>query len=174
MKLLSLAVVAFLLSQGVQAGEILRFKAGGAIKPAVTSLLPSQETGLYVVQWKKAVKESEKASLKQLGLQILSYVPDDAFLVQGDFRQAAEASSLSFVRVVLPYEAQFKMEPELTHNGIFGFQSAARVTVELAKNADVAAVKAALSSVTDVGGGLLVGEADVGTLWQLAQRSDVV
>jgi subtilisin family serine protease len=28
--------------------------------------------------------------------------------------------------------------------------------------------------VTDVGNGLLVGEADVGTLWQLAQRSDVV
>lgn len=166
-------VMALLLAPGVsQAGEILRFKATGSLKPMVNLIADSQEeTGLYVVQWKSAVHESEKTALRALGLEIVTYVPDDAFLVKGDLASANQAQSLEFVRTVVPFEAGYKMEPELSRAGIFSFGDRAQVSVQLVAGATV---PAALASFRDLGEGLFVGEAAVSDLWSLAQSPSVL
>src|SRR5690606_10088798 len=108
------------------------------------------------------------------GLKLLSYLPDDAFLAQGNAAQAAEAGKLAFVRLVLPFTAALKMEPELTRHGVFGFGQRELVSVELAPGADLKAVSALLEGAQDAGHGLLVGGSDVGGLWKLARRPDVL
>lgn len=174
MKLITIAILGLLLPHGADAGEILRLKATGAMKPSLTSLSNEAETGLYLIQWKKAVTESEKSSLRGLGLKVLHYVPDDAFLVQGDQAMAAAAMELGFVRAVVPYVAGMKMEPELTSHGLFSFNDSSRVTVQLVPGADSAAVSSVLANAVELGDGLLVGEASVGALWQLATRTEVL
>lgn len=174
MKVVPFVVLGLIMSQGVDAGEILRLKAIGSIKPAAGLIQTNQETGLYIVQWKGAVKESEKAALRALGLQQISYIPDDAFLVKGDMHQAAAAQQLGFVRSVVAYDAGLKMERELTGPGVFSFQDSQKVTVQLVAGSDASAVKATLAQAIEVGSDLIVGEASVGTLWQLASRPEVV
>lgn len=173
MKLLALSIVGLLLTQPADAGEILRLKATGSLKPTA-SLLDASETGLYLVQWKNAVTEAEKAEVRALGFKILSYIPDDAFLVQGDRAMAEKVLTLDFVRVVLPYEAGMKMEPELTRQGLFGFQDSSMVTVQLAPGANSREVEALLGGAANVGSGLVVGQASVGMLWKIAARTDVI
>jgi serine protease AprX len=173
MKLIAFALIGLLFSTNTDAGEILRLKATGAIKP-MASFQVQEETGLYLVQWKDLVQEEEKLRIERLGLNLLSYVPDDAFLVQGNRAQAERAAALPFVRVVVPYEAGMKMEPELTQHGVFGFSNGAKVSLQLAPGADSRGIAASLSNGLDLGDGLVVGEATVGRLWELARHPDVV
>lgn len=173
MKVLAIALLG-LLPYLAEAGEILRLKGTGSIKPSASFTEANAETGLYIVQWKGAVTESEKAQVRALGFQFLSYIPDDAFLLKGDLAMAEQASALPFVRAALSYEAGMKMEPELTRQGLFGFQDRAMVTVQMVEGADASPVLNFLSGATNVGHGLIVGESSVGALWQIANRSDVI
>jgi serine protease AprX len=172
MKLVSLTILGLLLSQTASAGEILRLKATGSIKPMAS--ITNQEAGLYFVQWKDSITESEKSAVAALGFKLLNYVPDDAFLVQGDRSMAAAAEQLDFVRVVVAVDPGMKMEPELNRQGIFGFQDIAQVTVQVAPGADLRAIEAELTGAVNMGDGLVVGQAAVGALWKLASRTDVI
>lgn len=162
---LSLAIFAV----QAQAGEILRLKASGAVKPA--GVMSSAEGTLFVVQWNGAVSEAEKAELSRQGLTILNYIPDDAFLVSGPAAAAERAQSLDFVRIVMPYTAELKMEPELNQTGIFGFNDSVYVSVQTLPGADL---RAQFRSLKSAGEGLVVGETSRGQLWDLAQRDDVL
>ncbi len=168
------AILGLSLAVTAQGGEILRLKATGATKPQVSSLQTAMETGLYLVQWREAVQEQEKKELEALGAKILSYIPDDAFLVQADKELANKASTLPFVRVVLAYEAAMKLEPELTPHGLFSFSNFVDVTVQLVPGANEKIILEQLQNGQAVGNGLVVGQASVSTLWQLAASKDVV
>ena len=69
------------------AGDILRSKALGDLRSdrarGFADVIPEGQ-GLFLVQWKNAPKEAEKAEVSSLGLRLLSYFPDDAFLAQGE------------------------------------------------------------------------------------------
>lgn len=172
-----LLTLTLLLTTSAQAGEILRLKAVGNIQGeslASAQLAAGESSGLFIAQWKGAVREHEKEKLRALGLTFLSYIPDDAFLVKGDAAAAGRAAGLSFLRMVAPYAPAFKMEPELTKHGIFSFAEQTHASLQLAPGADLNAVKAQLSGAQHVGEGLVVGRASVSTLHQLAARSDVI
>lgn len=166
-------------STAAQAGDLIRLKATGPIQgdnlQRFVSLEQAKSEDIFLVQWKGSVHESEKAELRELGLEILSYIPDDAFLVQGDSRAAEKAARLDFVRVLVPYVGAWKVEPELARHGIFSFRDEAEVSIQTAPGADLAAVMAALSHPVHVGNGLVAGGAsDVGGLYKLANRADVL
>lgn len=169
-----LIVIASLLCAGnVQAGEILRLKSTGAFK-ASSLTTQSEDTGLYLVQWKGAVSESEKAKVAALGFSLLNYVPDDAFLAQGDAVAAAKASKLPFIHAVVAFEPGMKMEPELTQNGIFSFTDKVLVSVQMSPTGDESAVRGLFTASKYTGAGVIVGETSVGNLWQLVSRKDVI
>lgn len=176
MKRILIVLSGLLLASNVNAGEILRLKATGAMKPsAMTSDQISQkETGLYIVQWKKAVTESEKDAVKQLGFSFLGYIPDDAFIVKGNLNLANQAKNLSFVNAVLPYEAGYKMEPELTSNGVFSLSDRAMVSIQTTSDVDFKALKAHFNTLQSMGNNIYVGESSIAKMWDLAQRADVI
>lgn len=170
---LSFIIVALLLASNVQAGEIIRLKSTGAIK-ANSFSTSSQDTGLYIVQWKGSVLESEKRIVESAGLKILSYVPDDAFLAQGDLSNATQVMKLAFVNSVVPFEPGMKIEPELTRNGVFGFTDSVLVSVQITADANEPAVRELFSASKNTGAGVIVGETTVGNLWTIVSRKDVI
>jgi len=164
----------FALASTARAGEILRLKATGPIRAESLEgkpFTPNAAKGLFIVQWKENVLESDKAKLRGLGLEILAYIPDDALLVRGEAR---EASRLSFVRAVVPFFSALKMEPELTRAGVFSFGDSAEVSIQLAPGGEVEDVMRELKDAYHVGSGLITGRALVEQLWKLAERSDVL
>lgn len=173
---LLIALLSFVIVSAAQAGEVLRLKSLGnvATHRLATFTVADQDTGLYLVQWKSSVTEAEKKSVQDSGLKILSYIPDDAFLVQGDTNAAQAAAKLSFVRAVVPYERAMKLEPELNRNGLFSLTDNVKVSVQLAPGADRAAVQGFFRKSVEVGNNVLVGESSVSQLWNLAGRSDVL
>jgi len=175
MKLISLLALLSLLATNAQAGDTLRLKATGPVKTeslqAFQLASANAGSGLFVVQWKSAISENEKAQLRAQGLKLIAYVPDDAFLVRGD---VSSVSSLSFVNAVVPFGAALKVEPELTQAGIFGFGNQAEVSIQLAPGANLKEVMGLLSHSFHAGNGLITGGSDVGGLWKLAERSDVL
>ena len=165
-----------LLATNAQAGEVLRLKSMGMLKTQNMATISANtaETGLYIVQWKGSITEAQKAELARAGMKLLSYIPDDAFLVKGDLAQANAAMDLSFVRTVVPFEPAMKLEPELNQQGIFAMRDSASVSVQLAKGADLDAIRAYFEQSTLAGDSVVVGSSSVERLWQLAQRADVL
>ena len=176
-KISAIALLAFQLGAQAQAGDVLRSKAIGNILTtghlSAAAALP-EGNGLFLVQWKQSPTEAEKAQVAALGLNLLNYYPDDAFIAQGSGQAANAARGLSFLNTVVVYSPAMRMEQELTRHGALSFNEASMVTVQLAPGADVAAVKASLANATLVNDNLVVGSATVGSLWQLASRADVV
>lgn len=178
--MLKMNVIALLALVGLatqaQAGDVLRSKALGNVRAsnrAAAAALP-QGNGLFLVQWKNSPSEAEKAQVTALGLNLLSYFPDDAFIAQGNGDAASAARNLSFLNNLVAYAPAMRVEPELTQHGVLSFNEVVNVSVKLAPGADTAAVIRALSNATSVGSDLVVGNAAVATLWQLANRSDVL
>jgi serine protease AprX len=166
----ALVISLALFAAQAQAGEILRLKASGAIKPS-GMVMTASRGDLFIVQWKGAITESEKAALRNEGLSLISYIPDDAFLVKGSPQILERVQDMDFVRVILPYSAEFKLEPELTRNGIFAFSDRVLVSVQTLPGANISAH---FSSVKSAAEGLFVGETSVSSLWDLAKRDDVI
>jgi serine protease AprX len=174
-KISAIALLALGLGCQAQAGEVLRSKAVGNFKPSrLTAAALPEGNGLFLVQWKQSPTEREKAQIAALGLNLLSYYPDDAFIAQGSGSAAKAAQGLSFLNAVVAYAPAMRMEQELTQHGALSFNEAMRVTVQLAPGADEKAVRAALVNPTNVDSNLVVGSATVGALWQLAARNDVL
>lgn len=176
MKLLIAVLTVLTATSAAQAGEVLRLKSMGNVATHRLNTIADvqEETGLYLVQWKAAVTEAQKKEVEAAGFSLVSYVPDDAFLAKGDLRAASAASGFAFVRAVVPYERAMKMEPELNRHGVFGLSDNVKVSVQLAKGADVSAIRGFFSKAVDVGNDVIVGESSVSTLWNLAARSDVL
>lgn len=176
MKISFLAIVGLLLPQVLEAGEVIRLKSVGIVPSATIASTSTvqKEHGLFFLQWKGAIREEEKSAVRALGIELLQYFPDDAFLVQASRAALDNASQLSFIANYVAYEPAMKMEPELSQNGIFSFDRMVKVSVQLRPGASEAATLAKLYQGVAVGGGVIVGETTVGQLWELAKSEDVV
>ncbi|MCO5141513.1 MAG: S8 family serine peptidase [Oligoflexia bacterium] len=171
----SFIFMALLVANFAHAGEILRFKSGGSIKPMTNSLADVvADPGLYVVQWKNLVHESEKEQLERLGAKIINYIPDDAFLIKADRDLALRLEGLSFVRVVMPYEPGLKVEPELTAHGIFSFNEQQTVTVLLDKESDASNFRYLMDSVLAEENEYVIAKVTTGNLWEIAKQPEVL
>lgn len=172
-KLLLAAMV--LMASGAQAGEVIRLKATGAMKPSMlVSMMSEEASDLWLVQWKNAVHENEKSEVTKLGATILSYVPDDSFLVKMDRDAAARVATLRFVNVVVPFGAGLKIDPELTQQGIFSFGNFETVSVRALDTVTEADLASFFTNVKKIDTDLFVGQTELGKLWSLAARGDVL
>jgi subtilisin-like proprotein convertase family protein len=80
--------------------------------PAIPAQLQADgDPGTYIVQAKEPLNDSFRAQLKRAGATIISYVPNNAYLVRAS---ASAAQSLAAAaQVVLPYEPYYKLKPSL-------------------------------------------------------------
>ena len=70
-------------------------------------------SGLFLVQFDGAVEAGWKAELHSLGVELLKYVPDDAFIAQFNSVPPEKIQGLSYIHWLGPYRADYKVHPRL-------------------------------------------------------------
>ncbi len=64
----------------------------------------------YIVQSRSVLTDAFRARLKEVNAQIISYIPNNAYLVRVDAEGAARLAKLPQTRSVLPFEPYYKLE----------------------------------------------------------------
>ncbi len=81
--------------------------------------------GYYIVQFGGIAKDEWLDSLRDVGAEVVQYIPHQAFIVYGDGSQINKINGHSRVRWVGKYEAKHKVSPELNK-----FKAAAEANAE--------------------------------------------
>jgi subtilisin family serine protease len=74
-------------------------------------------SGLFLVQFTGPVDATRRAELRTAGVELLKYVPDDAFVVRLSKVSPARLAGISFVRWFGPYRPAHKIHPRLAALG---------------------------------------------------------
>ncbi len=140
-------------------------------------------SGLFLLQFNGPLEPAQRATLKSSGVELIKYVPDDAFIAKLEKVSPATVSALSFVRWVGPYKTEHKIHPQLASLAKVAAQSNATVSVNIllspnASAAEIAAVRGHLGTLhheSHLRQGVIVrGELSPGQLDALAQSGSVL
>ncbi len=71
------------------------------------------DPGSYIVQARGNITELFRQQLSSVGAEIVSYIPNNAYLVKVDSQGAAKLARMSLTRSVLPYEPYYKLQEQL-------------------------------------------------------------
>ncbi len=80
---------------------------------AATVRSRSAVSGLFLVQFKGPLDAASRLQLRQAGVELLRYVPEDAFIAKFDHVSASGVGSLNFVSWMGPYRPGHKIHPRL-------------------------------------------------------------
>lgn len=133
----------------VQAGEVLRLKAGQkTIKEG--SLIGSEGKSEFVVQFQGPITEADRKDLRTAGFKILSYIPDDALVVYGDaIRLKGFLKASASVRAAQLFEPKWKQSDLFEPMSVFNTNRRVRVHIRLAKEEFAPSVRRSLSKLKD-------------------------
>lgn len=76
-------------------------------------LRSGDEPGSYIVQARGALNEELRAQLRAVQASIVSYIPNNAYLVQMSGRSARQLAGQPGIRALLPYEPYYKLDAPL-------------------------------------------------------------
>src|SRR5206468_8681303 len=99
--------------------KVIRLRNGPIATPpkTVSALLPQvaepQASGLYLVQFNDRLQPTWREQLREMRVELVRYVPDDAFIARFDAVNPGEVTRLSFVRWVGPYLPEHKIDSRL-------------------------------------------------------------
>jgi hypothetical protein len=140
-------------------------------------------SGLFLVQFEGQLQPTGRAELKNAGVELLKYVPTDAFIARFNNTSPSRIEALNFVRWVGPYRPDHKVHPRLAATARAAAISNQVVSVNLlltphATDPEIAAVRSQLSSVVNEShlrqGTILRGEISPAHLDALAQSTSVL
>jgi hypothetical protein len=101
-------------------------------------LAPTPATGLFVIQFHDTLKPEWRTELTNLGVTLLRYVPDDAFVAKLRSSQLNQLRALSYVRFVGAYGAEQKIHARVRQSAARTTPDNVEVAVVLATDADAA------------------------------------
>lgn len=139
--------------------------------------------GLFLVQFDGAVEPAWRAELRSRGVELLKYVPDDAFITKFNNVSPDKVRALSFVRWVGPYRPDHKIHPWLAAavRGALATNQTVAVNVLIATQAtpgEIAEVRSLFSTIAHEShlrqGTYLRGNLPPASLDTLAQSSSVL
>ncbi len=80
----------------------------------IPPLLQAQgDPGAYIIQARGVITPAFRAALQQVSGRIVSYIPNNAYLVQATASAAGELAGSPLVQSVIPYQPYFKLQPTL-------------------------------------------------------------
>ena len=158
-----------------------------AAKISVQSKLAAQNaaSGLYLIQFENHPQAAERARLAALGVKLIQYVPDDAFIARFKNVSPQTVQALSFVRYVGAYQADYKIHPRLSVVANSALQKNVGATTNIsvlispdATATEIAAVKSLFVSIQHESrlhlGTILRGEVKLANLSALANADSVL
>ena len=89
-------------------------KAGAVLKAQVAE---SPASGLFLVQFNNPLQPAWREQLRQMRVELVRYVPEDAFVAQFNGVSPGQVKRLSFVRWVGAYRSQHKLDARLKTEG---------------------------------------------------------
>lgn len=115
-------------------------------EPALAGVAPALQQpapggNVYLLQFDGPVQEDWKATVQAAGIELLSYIPDYAYLARLAGGETVAAAKLPHVRWVGPYRAAYKIEPSLD---ALAPEADAPLMVRLFRGEDRAAAEAAV------------------------------
>jgi serine protease AprX len=156
--------------------------APGVVQPKSTLRQPPV-SGLVLVQVAGAMTPGWQAELRSLGVEMLKYVPDDAFITRFNNVAPDKVRALSFVRWVGPYRPDHKIHPRLAAAARAAPQTNQVLAVNVllspqATSGEIAEVRSLLSNIAHESklrqGTFLRGNLPPASLDALAQSSAVL
>jgi len=85
----------------------------GTELPIPAHLRIEGDAGAYIVQARGAINDAFRQNLRKAGAVPVSYIPNNAFLVQANAAAAKQLAAAGDVQAVLPYEPYYKLDQEL-------------------------------------------------------------
>ena len=140
------------------------------------------DSGTFIVQSRGPPDAGFRGLLSKAGASIISYIPNNAFLVRASENSALGLRSSALVQSVLPYEPYYKLSPSLvdlavSNSGLSTDLSALFLNLLLFPDASDRSAIAALAQISSEEpspfGPILHVEAPAGSLSALAQLSVV-
>ncbi len=192
--LLTAGLILFCLSAVAQDKEI-RLRHGSittspAMKAAAMArmqrgTMSPQASGLYLVQFESHLTGAERSRLRAMGVELLTYVPDDAFIARFTKVSQDAIQALDFVRWAGPYQADYKIASRLSaaaQNALIKHKATStNVTILIAPGAtpaEMAQIKSLFSAVHHQSnlrmGTVLQGQLNLANLSLLSQSSPVL
>ena len=94
--------------------EVITTPAPAKLPPARQGLVSEPPvSGLYLVQFDEAISPAGREQLRAIGVALLRYVPDDAFVARLDNVDLSQLRALPFVRWAGAYRADHKIHSAL-------------------------------------------------------------
>lgn len=109
-------------------------------------------SGLFLIQFNGAVQSDWRTQLENRGVNLLRYVPNDAFIAKISGANLNELSQLNFVRWIGSYRPEHKIQRDLISRRAKGAESSLDIAVWLsprATEAEAAQARRSLSSVEE-------------------------
>ncbi len=140
-------------------------------------------SGLYLIQFSGALEPGQRAELLKAGVELIKYVPDDAFIAKLNNVTPASVGTLSYVTWVGPYRKEFKLNPQLAKVAQLAAQTNEPVSVSIllsptATTAEISSVRSHVARVQHESklrqGIIMRGELSPGQLDALAQSGVVL
>jgi subtilisin-like proprotein convertase family protein len=104
------------------------------------NLQPQGDPGAYIVQARGPIDNAFRALLAQAGAAIVSYIPNDAYLVRASVSVADTLDANPLVQAVVPYEPYYKIQSSLLYPAVNQIQLADGEALNLGLFADHAPV----------------------------------
>lgn len=156
--LVSLGILVFSTAAG--AGEKLHFVQGDLVTkdpssfeqmiPMNVSRAESVSSENYVVQFKSAITEADKQWLKKLKVEVLQYIPDDAYLVSSLKVPVQTLLNNKRVNGVVPFLSTWKVSPQFAERSVFNAEQREAVMIQAMRDSDLDAVVASLQAIPQV------------------------
>ncbi len=127
----------------LRTGAIVTWPATNAGPRAQALMAQPPASGLFLVQFEGPVEPAWRAQLASKGVQLLKYIPDDAFIARFNAVSADQVSALGFVRWVGSYRPEYKVHPRL---GV-----AARQALVAGQDVEVSVLVAAGAADSEIG-----------------------
>ncbi len=116
---------------------------GAAAREKSAARAEAARSGLWLIQFEEPVRAEWREELRRQGVELLQYVPDDAFVARAVGMTPGEVRRLAYVRWVGPYRADHKLHPRLRPQPGPLAAGAEAVRVLLAPDSTVADVEGA-------------------------------
>ncbi len=106
--------------------KLIRLRNAVLANPPVNRASPRVEatpqivSGLFLIQFDEVTQPAWRAQLKGIGVTLLHYVPDDAFVARFDRVDCAKLNALSYVRWAGAYRPEYKLHRALRLAGPSG------------------------------------------------------
>lgn len=141
---------------------------------AATMAAKVAASGLFLIQFSGPLEPARRAELRRAGVELLQYVPEDAFIAKFNNVSAANLAALNYVSWIGPYRKELKINPRLANAAPLAGQTNGTVNINIllsptATATEIAAVRSHLAVVHDesrlrqgiiVRGELLPGQLD--------------